>query len=564
MESLLLASVLRRLEPELTAGALSAVFAEGPRRWTLRFDRDERRLHLTLNAGPQRPWIGRAAGRWTGPAEGSVTPMSRALRQLIGARVRTVGRLRGERRIWIEFSTGQRLWLQAIPHRGNLLLVDADGRIQQAVRPRRQGDCGQPFTEEAADPAWLDPGWLEQTDEQNPPGRGEPWADLPGLGRQARQLLARETAARWPAVRRRLVELRGQLETGGVDAAIEQPAERLGQEVDPECGRLLPWVPTTPVAEGWVREVGPADRLAGRFHDALDRHALDVERRRGVVQLLEQEARRRERAAARVRADLAGFEEPERYRRWAEALLAGLHRVERLDGVLRVPDPYDPSRQLDVPAEPGVDGKAMAERHFRNFRRAERGRERARQRLEQLLQEVAVLHRLRLDLDEQRLDLAGVEQGMRGLGVPVGIVAPTRAGRQHARSGPARVEGVRLFVAEDGSEILVGKGARENQRLTFRLAGPEDFWLHVRDAPGAHVVIRNPTRSSKPAPATLREAAQLAAWFSDLREAGEVDVHWTRRKYVRKIRGAPAGTVQVKKSSTVRVCPQAPSGSASG
>ena len=102
-----------------------------------------------------------------------------------------------------------------------------------------------------------------------------------------------------------------------------------------------------------------------------------------------------------------------------------------------------------------------------------------------------------------------------------------------------RREGAIVVTGEDGASILVGRTGRDNDRLTFKIAGPEDFWLHVQGRPGAHVVIRNPGRRRRPSRDALEEAAALAAWYSGARSEGQVDVHWTRRKYVRRVRGAP-------------------------
>ena len=81
----------------------------------------------------------------------------------------------------------------------------------------------------------------------------------------------------------------------------------------------------------------------------------------------------------------------------------------------------------------------------------------------------------------------------------------------------------------DGFEVLVGKGDARNDTLTFGVAEPRDFWLHVAGVPGSHVVVRNPeSLDALPRP-VLERAAALAAWHSKARGArGKVEVHWCR------------------------------------
>jgi predicted ribosome quality control (RQC) complex YloA/Tae2 family protein len=121
-----------------------------------------------------------------------------------------------------------------------------------------------------------------------------------------------------------------------------------------------------------------------------------------------------------------------------------------------------------------------------------------------------------------------------------------------------RTGGLRVFLGRDGFEILAGRGAEENDRLTFKIAAPDDFWLHASGAAGAHVVVRNPRRLRELPAGTLREAAELAAFLSKAKDAGLAEVLVTRRKYVRRIRGGPRGTVTVKKATSIRVKPRHP------
>ena len=106
----------------------------------------------------------------------------------------------------------------------------------------------------------------------------------------------------------------------------------------------------------------------------------------------------------------------------------------------------------------------------------------------------------------------------------------------------------------DGWEVLVGKTARDNDRLTFKEAAPQDVWLHVGGGtPGSHVVIRNPERGEVPR-AVVKRAAELAASHSKAgRARGKIDVHVCRVCDVSKPRGAKPGSVQLRRHESVKV-----------
>jgi predicted ribosome quality control (RQC) complex YloA/Tae2 family protein len=110
-------------------------------------------------------------------------------------------------------------------------------------------------------------------------------------------------------------------------------------------------------------------------------------------------------------------------------------------------------------------------------------------------------------------------------------------------------------VVVEGYEVLIGKGDAENDELTFALAAPGDFWLHVAGGvPGSHIVVRNPEKLDTLPRAVLERAAELAAWHSKARAARRVDVHLCRVADVTKPRGAPPGQVELRRWERVRVC----------
>lgn len=117
----------------------------------------------------------------------------------------------------------------------------------------------------------------------------------------------------------------------------------------------------------------------------------------------------------------------------------------------------------------------------------------------------------------------------------------------------------RTYVVQ-GFEVLVGRGADDNDHLTFDVAAPHDLWLHVAGGTaGSHVVVRNPDKVDVPA-SVIEVAAAAAAWFSKARGAPRVEVHVCRAADVSKRRGAPAGEVQLARWRGVKVTPAQPPG----
>jgi predicted ribosome quality control (RQC) complex YloA/Tae2 family protein len=110
--------------------------------------------------------------------------------------------------------------------------------------------------------------------------------------------------------------------------------------------------------------------------------------------------------------------------------------------------------------------------------------------------------------------------------------------------------------------VLVGRTASDNDLLSIRLASPRDFWFHVAAGSGSHVVVRNPQSLDRLPRETARFAAALAAGHSKVKAGGQVVVHATTCREVRKPRGSPAGQVTLGRYETITVAPLRPSGEA--
>jgi predicted ribosome quality control (RQC) complex YloA/Tae2 family protein len=177
-----------------------------------------------------------------------------------------------------------------------------------------------------------------------------------------------------------------------------------------------------------------------------------------------------------------------------------------------------------------------------------RKRERAAQRLP------ALVERARKEVGRWREAVEKGEQGEMPEWVALEVVdagGERGRGREHAGEGRP----YRVFRSSGGLEIRVGRSSRANDQLTFGYSSPNDVWLHARSVPGSHVILRWRDPEGAPPARDLEEAARLAAYYSKARSSGIVPVDWTRRKHVRKPRGAAPGSVLTQRVKTLFVEP---------
>jgi predicted ribosome quality control (RQC) complex YloA/Tae2 family protein len=252
--------------------------------------------------------------------------------------------------------------------------------------------------------------------------------------------------------------------------------------------------------------------------------------------------------------DLAAHGDADEHKRIGELLLANISTAERRGSTVTVTDYYaEGTPRIKLELDENSTLQEAAAKRFARYAKAKRAAAEINIRLAALEKELASLEAERIEL-ESIID-AGTEADLAAFD---GEKSEPSASTPTARSKKAAAEsvpGARCYRSSDGYEILVGRAARDNDHLTFRVARPHDLWLHAADYPGSHVVVRNSSRKEIPH-RTIVEAAQLAAAFSQARRDSKVDVHYTQRKFLSKPKGAAPGLVRMSSFRTITVEPR--------
>jgi predicted ribosome quality control (RQC) complex YloA/Tae2 family protein len=345
-----------------------------------------------------------------------------------------------------------------------------------------------------------------------------------------------------------------------------RPSRGAGQEVGDVYGPPAAGVaPATRNAQPKARGV-PAVERAGfsSLSEALDEHYRRLEHERAfdaraaaASSRIRQDAARLRKLRENLARDLAAHGDAEGHRRAGDLLLANLATAERRGGTVRLQDFYAegaPFVELEVDENRTLQEEAA--RRFARYAKARRAAQEISERLGAAEAELAALEERRDKLNRivaaRDADALAAFTGERGKDARTKTSARARPSKKEAEE----FRGVRRYRSSDGYEILVGRAARDNDRLTFRLARSFDTWMHAADYPGSHVVVRARGRDEQVPHRTLVEAAQLAAHFSQARKDSKVAVNYTQRKFVSKPKGAAPGLVYLSSFRTLMAEPR--------
>lgn len=290
-----------------------------------------------------------------------------------------------------------------------------------------------------------------------------------------------------------------------------------------------------------VRAVDSISAALDAFYAAADQVTAHAQRRQALAQRLLDVRERLQRQHDALSRELVRAEALDRLRWEGEMIYGFLYEIQPGQTALVV---EGQTIKLD-PDKPPVEN---AQARFREYNKAKGA-------LAGVPERVAAVNGQLHYLDETLalLDLAEGYEAIAAIEREVEEQGMLKASGKHNVKGP-RAAPLRL-QSSDGLPIFVGRSAGQNEEVTFRLARPDDLWLHVHGQPGAHVVVQAegdvPDR-------TLEEAAGLAAYFSKARTATSVEVIVTQRRNVRKIPGGPPGLVSYRNERAVRAAPLAP------
>lgn len=301
---------------------------------------------------------------------------------------------------------------------------------------------------------------------------------------------------------------------------------------------------------GLTRQKGEMNVLVEKFYTQKERGEKLSGEKEALLKVVHKELKRLQKKLRLYEEEVRAAKGAEEYKLYGELLLANLHRLERGVHEAALENYYDPQNKVvRISLDPGLSPLENALAFFKKYNKARVSRQKAREFITEIDREITYLGSVETNLQQAGTldDLFEIKEELAEQGY-----LPRR--EKEKRKTPAPSPELLTFTSSDGFTILVGRNNKQNDYLTMRLARKNDVWLHARDVPGAHVVIRTEGRLP-PTPLALQEAAALAAYFSRARHSQNVPVDYTLRKNVSKPGGTRPGFVVYKEQRTINVNP---------
>lgn len=304
--------------------------------------------------------------------------------------------------------------------------------------------------------------------------------------------------------------------------------------------------------EGWTCREYPSANEAVR--SVVSAAARTRQADAGQDAIMKKLLARKEHLEKVLRAALTNREEAQRaaeYTRYGNLLMANLHLLRKGMDAVALDDILGDGGTVRIPLNASLAPAANAERYFTKARKARGAGEEAAERVRETEAGLAALEPVLSALaacedDASReLFLTTYREQLRSMHI-------------EETDRPGERLPYRSFNVPGGYEVLVGKSSADNDELTFRVAKQHDLWFHVRGSSGSHAILRVPAKTTDVPKEAILAAARIAAYYSKMKNASTVPVAYCERKYVRKPKGAPPGTVTLEREKVVFVDPSLP------
>jgi len=304
---------------------------------------------------------------------------------------------------------------------------------------------------------------------------------------------------------------------------------------------------------GKVQKYDSISEAMDVFYLERDRAERNMQKKSNLTKALSNRIDRCYKKLAIREETIRSVEDRDNLRLYGELITANIFNIKKGIDCVKLQNYYSPDGEyISIPLEVNLSPQDNAQKYFKKYNKAKSAFVQTNKQIVENHQEIkyleSVVHMLDSaetvqEIDDIRQEL--IEEGYIKAG------AKDKKGKRRIKN--QKENSPAMFKSSDGFTIYAGKNNKQNDILTLKTASSSDIWLHTKNIPGSHVIIRGEGREISET--AILEAAIIAARHSKARTSSNVNVDYTKVKYVKKPAGAKPGMVIYTHYRTLTVTP---------
>lgn len=304
-----------------------------------------------------------------------------------------------------------------------------------------------------------------------------------------------------------------------------------------------------------VARVIPYDNVSALlddFYTTRDMHERMRQKSADLKKLLTNNIERVSKKISILTKTIKSSEDRDKYKIYGDLIMANLYAIEQGQTSCEVTNYYDESAPtVAITLDPAFSPSENAQKYYKKYNKAKTAGIEAAKQIESARFDLEYLESTLSSVEnaESDSDLSAIRHEL----IAEGYIPR----RQIIKKQKQQKQSPMHFISRDGFDIYVGKNNTQNDYLTLKFANSSDLWFHTKKIHGSHAIIKLGIDKEVP-DTTIREAAEIAAYYSKARASSQVPVDYTTVKNVKKPNGAKPGMVIYDSYNTIYVTPREP------
>ncbi|BDR56470.1 Rqc2 family fibronectin-binding protein [Xylocopilactobacillus apis] len=247
-----------------------------------------------------------------------------------------------------------------------------------------------------------------------------------------------------------------------------------------------------------------------------------------------------------LKKDLKKAQNSDNYRIKGDLITIHLNEIKQGLNEITVENNYEPDSKITISLDPELSPQKNAQKYYKKYRKLQNSLKHIDQQVKSTEEEINYLETILTQID--LADYNTLDEIKNELIKEKYLKVQNSAGKHHRSVKSKPLE----YISSDRTKILVGRNNMQNERLTLHDSQKTDYWLHTKNIPGSHVIIKDPNPSEQ----TIYEGAMIAAYYSKSRHSAQVPVDYVPIKNIKKPNGSKPGFVIFTGQKTISVTPE--------